>query len=116
MLSDLYVLFMVLNDPETARWFGMPRYKYHISSRWTFFYWSIRREESNCTAIHTRIMDDWLECDFTCGVDCRGQGKYPCLQVFVNLTHLGQKALLRYNEATVQKNSKVKLIKFTLSR
>ncbi|XP_004591336.1 calcium-activated potassium channel subunit beta-3 [Ochotona princeps] len=70
------------------------------------FMLSIQREESNCTAIYTRIMDDWLDCDFTCGVDCRGQGKYPCLQVFVNLTHLGQKALLRYNEATVQKNSK----------
>ncbi|XP_006867767.1 PREDICTED: calcium-activated potassium channel subunit beta-3 isoform X2 [Chrysochloris asiatica] len=70
------------------------------------FMLSTQREESNCTIIHTHIMDDWLDCDFTCGVDCRGQGKYPCLQVFVNLTHSGQKALLHYNEEAVQINSK----------
>ncbi|KAJ8793854.1 hypothetical protein J1605_019118 [Eschrichtius robustus] len=43
---------------------------------------------------------------FTCGVDCRCQGKYPCLQVFVNLTPSGQKVLLHYNEEAVQINSK----------
>jgi potassium large conductance calcium-activated channel subfamily M beta protein 3 len=52
-------------------------------------------------------MEDWLNCAFTCGVDCHGQGKYLCLQVFVNLTHSGQKALLHYNEEAVQINSKV---------
>uniref|UniRef100_A0A0P6J2R1 Calcium-activated potassium channel subunit beta n=1 Tax=Heterocephalus glaber TaxID=10181 RepID=A0A0P6J2R1_HETGA len=70
------------------------------------FMLSIQREESNCTTIHTQIMDDWLDYTFTCGVDCRGQGKYPCLQVFVNLTHSGQKALLHYNEEAAQFNSK----------
>uniref|UniRef100_A0A8C8YVH1 Calcium-activated potassium channel subunit beta n=1 Tax=Prolemur simus TaxID=1328070 RepID=A0A8C8YVH1_PROSS len=70
------------------------------------FLLSTWREESNCTTIHTHIMDDWLDCAFTCGVDCRGQGKFPCLQVFVNLTHSGQKALLHYNEEAVQVNSK----------
>uniref|UniRef100_G1LWA1 Calcium-activated potassium channel subunit beta n=1 Tax=Ailuropoda melanoleuca TaxID=9646 RepID=G1LWA1_AILME len=70
------------------------------------FLLSTQREESNCTIIHTQIMDDWMDCAFTCGVDCRGQGKYPCLQVFVKLTHSGQKALLHYNEEAVQINSK----------
>ncbi|XP_003467592.2 calcium-activated potassium channel subunit beta-3 isoform X3 [Cavia porcellus] len=69
------------------------------------FILSTLREESNCTTIHTRIMEDWLDCAFSCGVGCRGQGKYPCLQVFVNLTHSGQKALLHYNEEAVQFNS-----------
>ncbi|KAM9604903.1 LOW QUALITY PROTEIN: calcium-activated potassium channel subunit beta-3 [Trichechus inunguis] len=69
------------------------------------FMLSTQGEESNCTIIHTHITDDWLDCAFTCGVDC-GQGKYLCLQVFVNLTHSGQKALLHYNEEAVQINSK----------
>ncbi|XP_037381039.1 calcium-activated potassium channel subunit beta-3 [Talpa occidentalis] len=70
------------------------------------FMLSTQREESNCTIIYTQIMDEWMACAFTCGVDCRGQGKYPCLQVFVNLTHSGQKVLLHYNEEAVQINSK----------
>ncbi|KAM4864276.1 calcium-activated potassium channel subunit beta-3 isoform X1 [Urocitellus parryii] len=70
------------------------------------FMLSTRRKESNCTTIHTHITEDWLDCAFSCGMDCQGQGKYPCLQVFVNLTHSGQKALLHYNEEAVQINSK----------
>uniref|UniRef100_F7DP35 Calcium-activated potassium channel subunit beta n=1 Tax=Equus caballus TaxID=9796 RepID=F7DP35_HORSE len=70
------------------------------------FMLSTQREESNCTIIHTHITDDWMDCGFPCGVDRRGQGKYPCLQVLVNLTHSGQKALLRYNKEAVQINSK----------
>uniref|UniRef100_A0A2K5DVD2 Calcium-activated potassium channel subunit beta n=1 Tax=Aotus nancymaae TaxID=37293 RepID=A0A2K5DVD2_AOTNA len=66
------------------------------------FMLSTQREESTCTAIHTAITDDWLDCAFTCGV----RWKYPCLQVFVNLTHSGQKALLHYNEEAVQINPK----------
>uniref|UniRef100_A0A2K5RVM2 Calcium-activated potassium channel subunit beta n=1 Tax=Cebus imitator TaxID=2715852 RepID=A0A2K5RVM2_CEBIM len=56
------------------------------------FMLSTQREESTCTAIHTAVTDDWLDCAFTCGVRCRGQG-HPCLHVFVNLTHSGQKAV-----------------------
>uniref|UniRef100_A0A671G4Y6 Calcium-activated potassium channel subunit beta n=1 Tax=Rhinolophus ferrumequinum TaxID=59479 RepID=A0A671G4Y6_RHIFE len=70
------------------------------------FMLSTQREESNCTTMHTHIMDDWMGCAFTCDVACQGQGKYPCLQVVVNLTHSGQKALLHYNEEAVQINSK----------
>ncbi|XP_011381440.1 calcium-activated potassium channel subunit beta-3 isoform X3 [Pteropus vampyrus] len=70
------------------------------------FLLSTQREESNCTIVHTHIMDDWMDCAFTCGTDCQGPGKYPCLQVFVNLTHSGQKALLHYNEEAVQTDSK----------
>ncbi|XP_036098386.1 calcium-activated potassium channel subunit beta-3 [Molossus molossus] len=70
------------------------------------FMLSTQREEANCTAIHTRITDDGTDCAVLCGVDCQGQGRYPCLQVFVNLTHSGQKALLHYNEEAVQINSK----------
>ncbi|XP_058151353.1 calcium-activated potassium channel subunit beta-3 isoform X3 [Dasypus novemcinctus] len=70
------------------------------------FMLSPQREESNCTIVRTHIMDDWLDYAFTCGVNCGGPGKYPCLQVFVNLSHSGQKALLHYNEEAVQTNSK----------
>ncbi|XP_036609695.1 calcium-activated potassium channel subunit beta-3 [Trichosurus vulpecula] len=65
---------------------------------------STQREEANCTIMDTHVKDDWLDCSFTCGVDCRGQGKYPCLQVSVNLSHSGQKAFLHYNEEAVQIN------------
>ncbi|XP_007502024.2 calcium-activated potassium channel subunit beta-3 isoform X2 [Monodelphis domestica] len=68
------------------------------------FLLSTQREEANCTIMDTRVKDDWLDCSFTCGVDCRGQGKYPCLQVSVNLSHSGQKAFLHYNEEAVQIN------------
>ncbi|XP_017530786.3 calcium-activated potassium channel subunit beta-3 [Manis javanica] len=70
------------------------------------FMLSTQREKSNCTITHMHVLDDWMNCAFTCGVDCRGQGRYPCLQVFVNLTHSGQKSLLHYNEEAVQTNSK----------
>uniref|UniRef100_A0A673TDM7 Calcium-activated potassium channel subunit beta n=1 Tax=Suricata suricatta TaxID=37032 RepID=A0A673TDM7_SURSU len=70
------------------------------------FMLSTRREESNCTTMYTHITDDWVDCTFSCGVGCRGRGKYPCLQVFVNVTHSGQKALLHYNEEAVRINSK----------
>ncbi|XDB46808.1 hypothetical protein AB1E18_000423 [Capra hircus] len=69
------------------------------------FLLSTQREESNCTIIHAYVMDHWMDCALSCGMDCRGQGKYPCLQVFVNLTHSGQKVLLHYNEEAVQINS-----------
>lgn len=48
-----------------------------------------------------------MDCALTCGVDGQGQGKYPCLQVLVKVTHSGQKALLHYNEEAIQINSKV---------
>ncbi|XP_023371533.1 calcium-activated potassium channel subunit beta-3 [Otolemur garnettii] len=70
------------------------------------FMLSTQREESNCTTVHTHITEDWLDCAFPCGTDCRGRGKFPCLQVFVNLAHSGQKALLHYNEEAVQVNPK----------
>ncbi|XP_055966745.1 calcium-activated potassium channel subunit beta-3 [Sorex fumeus] len=70
------------------------------------FILSTQREESNCTLLHTHITEDWMDCAFTCGMDCRGQGRYPCLQVFVNLTHSGQEVLLHYNEEALQINSK----------
>ncbi|XP_075412178.1 calcium-activated potassium channel subunit beta-3 [Tenrec ecaudatus] len=70
------------------------------------FMLSTLREESNCTVIRIHIMDNWLDCASTCGVMCLGQGQYPCLQVFVNLTHSGQRALLHYNDEALQINAK----------
>ncbi|XP_077017224.1 calcium-activated potassium channel subunit beta-3 isoform X2 [Tamandua tetradactyla] len=67
---------------------------------------SPQREESNCTVLNIHITGEWLDHAFTCGVNCPGQGKYPCLQVLVNLTHSGQEAHLRYNEEAVQISSK----------
>ncbi|KAJ1087651.1 hypothetical protein NDU88_000818 [Pleurodeles waltl] len=67
---------------------------------------SVWKEESNCTTLQTDIMEDWVDCSFTCGVDCHGQSKYPCLQILVNLSHSGQKATLHYNEEAAQKTPK----------
>ncbi|XP_008836894.1 calcium-activated potassium channel subunit beta-3 [Nannospalax galili] len=66
---------------------------------------SPQREESNCTTVRTHIVD-WSDSAFTCEVDCRGQGRYPCLQVLVNLTHSGHKALLHYDEEAAEANPK----------
>ncbi|KAM7331087.1 hypothetical protein ACRRTK_010276 [Alexandromys fortis] len=70
------------------------------------FMLSSNREESNCTTIHTRIAEDWLDFTFTCEGSCQDQGGYPCLQVFVNLTHSGQKVLLHYDDEAVRSNPK----------
>ncbi|XP_051013707.1 calcium-activated potassium channel subunit beta-3 [Acomys russatus] len=70
------------------------------------FMLSSHREESNCTAIDTHIADDWLDFAFTCEGSCQDQGGYPCLQVFVNLSHSGQKALLHYDDEAVRTNPK----------
>ncbi|XP_059121071.1 calcium-activated potassium channel subunit beta-3 [Peromyscus eremicus] len=70
------------------------------------FMLSSNREESNCTTIHTHIADDWLNFAFTCEGSCQDQGGYPCLQVFVNLTHSGQKVLLHYDDEAVRTNPK----------
>ncbi|KAM4771117.1 calcium-activated potassium channel subunit beta-3 [Rhinophrynus dorsalis] len=70
------------------------------------FMLSVWNEESNCTMVQADIMDDWVDCSFTCGVDCHGQSKYPCLQILVNVSHSGQTAVLHYNEDAVQINPK----------
>ncbi|XP_053315741.1 calcium-activated potassium channel subunit beta-3 [Spea bombifrons] len=70
------------------------------------FMHSVWNEESNCTVIQADIMDDWVDCSFTCGVDCHGQSKYPCLQILVNVSHSGEVALLHYNEEAIQTNPK----------
>nr|XP_033813678.1 calcium-activated potassium channel subunit beta-3 [Geotrypetes seraphini] len=68
------------------------------------FMLSGRREESNCTIIKAAIREEWVECSFRCGTDCRGQSNYPCLQILVNLSDSGQQALLHYNEEAIQMN------------
>ncbi|KAM4692805.1 calcium-activated potassium channel subunit beta-3 [Discoglossus pictus] len=70
------------------------------------FMLSVWNEESNCTVIFTDIMDDWVDCSFTCGVDCHGQSKYPCLRILVNVSNSGQMAALHYNEEALQTNPK----------
>ncbi|XP_021505593.1 calcium-activated potassium channel subunit beta-3 [Meriones unguiculatus] len=70
------------------------------------FMLSSHREESNCTAIHTHIEDDWLDLAFTCEGSCQDQGGYPCLQVFVNLSHSGEKVLLHYDDEAARTNPK----------
>ncbi|CAO2613473.1 Calcium-activated potassium channel subunit beta-3 [Lemmus lemmus] len=68
---------------------------------------SSTREESNCTTVHTHIAEEWPDFTFTCEGSCQDQGGYPCLQVFVNLTHSGQKVLLHYDDEAVRSNPKV---------
>ncbi|XP_073531051.1 calcium-activated potassium channel subunit beta-3 isoform X1 [Phyllobates terribilis] len=70
------------------------------------FMLSVWNEEANCTIIQTDIMDDWIDCSFTCGVDCHGQSKYPCLQILVNVSGSDYVAALHYNEEAVQINPK----------
>ncbi|KAM3932612.1 calcium-activated potassium channel subunit beta-3 [Leptodactylus fuscus] len=70
------------------------------------FMLSVWNEEANCTIIQTDIMEDWIDCSFTCGVDCHGQSKYPCLQILVNVSGSDYVAALHYNEEAVQINPK----------
>lgn len=74
--------------------------------RFSFEFQSSPREESNCTTVHTHIAD-WLDFAFTCEGNCQDQGRYPCLQVFVNLSHSGQKELLHYDDEAIRTNTKV---------
>ncbi|KAK1168592.1 calcium-activated potassium channel subunit beta-3-like [Acipenser oxyrinchus oxyrinchus] len=67
---------------------------------------SVWSETSNCTLMWSEILDDWVDCSFMCGVDCRGHAKYPCLQVFVNLSYTGKKTVLHYNDEAIQVNPK----------
>ncbi|XP_052036626.1 calcium-activated potassium channel subunit beta-3 isoform X2 [Apodemus sylvaticus] len=69
------------------------------------FMLSSPREESSCTTVHTHIAD-WLDFAFTCEGNCQDQGRYPCLQVFVNLSYSGQKVLLHYDDEAIRTNPK----------
>ncbi|XP_034559775.1 calcium-activated potassium channel subunit beta-3 [Notolabrus celidotus] len=63
---------------------GITMVKPYVNSYW---------EEASCVALHSEILEKW--------VDCRGVSYVPCLRVKANLTGSNQTATLHFNEESV---------------
>ncbi|KAK6483959.1 calcium-activated potassium channel subunit beta-2-like isoform X1 [Huso huso] len=64
---------------------------------------SVWTEESWCTVLNSSNIGD-MTCTFSCGSDCYGVSKYPCLQVFVILNSSGEVYRLSHTEETLEIN------------
>ncbi|MBN3276249.1 KCMB2 protein, partial [Polyodon spathula] len=64
---------------------------------------SVWTEESWCTVLNSSNIGD-MNCTFSCGSDCYGVSKYPCLQVFVILNSSGEVYRLSHTEETLEIN------------
>ncbi|KAM8770778.1 calcium-activated potassium channel subunit beta-2 isoform 1-T1 [Rhynchonycteris naso] len=80
---------------------GITLLRSYMQSVWT--------EESQCTLLNASITETF-NCSFSCGPDCWKLSQYPCLQVYVNLTSLGEKFLLYHTEETMKINQKCSYI------
>ncbi|KAK6482368.1 calcium-activated potassium channel subunit beta-4-like [Huso huso] len=60
----------------------------------------------NCTVLSVQQSGEMFECTFTCGVDCKGTSRYPCLQIYVNNSESYSQALLHFNEQQLLINPK----------
>ncbi|XP_012670728.2 calcium-activated potassium channel subunit beta-3 [Clupea harengus] len=67
---------------------GIAMVKPHLQSDWG--------EEANCSLVQAEILDEWA--------DCRGLSRFPCVQVFVNISSSGRKARLHHDEGTIDLN------------
>ncbi|MGH0165673.1 UNVERIFIED_CONTAM: hypothetical protein FKN15_072585, partial [Acipenser sinensis] len=67
---------------------------------------SVWTEESWCTVLNSSNIGD-MTCTFSCGSDCYGVSKYPCLQVFVILNSSGEVYRLSHTEETLGINPEV---------
>ncbi|RXM98726.1 Calcium-activated potassium channel subunit beta-4 [Acipenser ruthenus] len=61
----------------------------------------------NCTVLSVQQSGEMFECTFTCGVDCKGTSRYPCLQIYVNNSESYSQALLHFNEQQLLINPKL---------
>ncbi|XP_060098523.1 calcium-activated potassium channel subunit beta-2 isoform X2 [Heteronotia binoei] len=80
---------------------GITLLRSYMQSVWT--------EETQCTLLNASITETF-NCSFNCGPDCWKHSQYPCLQVYVNVTSLGQKYLLYHTEETMKINSECSYI------
>ncbi|XP_077204458.1 calcium-activated potassium channel subunit beta-2 isoform X1 [Paroedura picta] len=80
---------------------GITLLRSYMQSVWT--------EETQCTLLNASITETF-NCSFNCGPDSWKHSQYPCLQVYVNVTSLGQKFLLYHTEETMKINSECSYI------
>lgn len=55
----------------------------------------------------TANIKEKVHCSFIEGPEDKNIFHYPCLEIYVNLTHLGQLVILYHTEITVDRNPKV---------
>ncbi|XP_038672853.1 calcium-activated potassium channel subunit beta-2 isoform X1 [Scyliorhinus canicula] len=65
---------------------------------------SVWKGESKCTVIETRITN-CTTCIQSCVSNCQKPSHYPCIQIYVNLSASGSRALLHHSEESVRANS-----------
>ncbi|XP_007428727.1 putative calcium-activated potassium channel subunit beta [Python bivittatus] len=70
---------------------------------------SVWAEESECNLVRANIKEK-VHCSFNEGSGDKDIFRYPCLEVYVNLTHLGQVVMLYHTEETVDRNPKCSYI------
>ncbi|XP_034387220.1 calcium-activated potassium channel subunit beta-2-like [Cyclopterus lumpus] len=56
-------------------------------------------DETSCTVVNSTIVCD-VNCSYSCGTECWGSSRYPCLQVFVSLNSSGKVVRLLHNAET----------------
>ncbi|XP_013932042.1 PREDICTED: putative calcium-activated potassium channel subunit beta [Thamnophis sirtalis] len=69
---------------------------------------SVWADKSECDVVKANIKED--QCSSIEGSEDKYIFHYPCLEVYVNLTHLGQVVMLYYTEQTVERNPKCSYI------
>ncbi|XP_026544316.1 calcium-activated potassium channel subunit beta-1 [Notechis scutatus] len=70
---------------------------------------SVWADESECNVVRANIKEK-VHCSFIEGSEDKDIFHYPCLEVYVNLTHLGQIVMLYHTEITVNRNPKCSYI------
>nr|XP_023686330.1 calcium-activated potassium channel subunit beta-2-like isoform X2 [Paramormyrops kingsleyae] len=65
---------------------------------------SVWTEESICTVLNSTVIAE-MNCSYSCGIDCRGVARYPCLQVFVRINASGRIARLSQSEDSQELSS-----------
>ncbi|XP_070595558.1 calcium-activated potassium channel subunit beta-1 [Erythrolamprus reginae] len=68
---------------------------------------SVWADESECNLVKANIK---VHCSFIEGSEDKDIFHYPCLEVYVNITHIGQVAMLYHTENTVDRNPKCSYI------
>ncbi|XP_063148514.1 calcium-activated potassium channel subunit beta-1 isoform X2 [Candoia aspera] len=81
-------------------------YGFYPEAPWDRSVWD---EESECNLVRANIKEK-VHCSFNEGSGDKDTFHYPCLEVYVNLTNLGQMVMLYHTEDTVHRNRKCSYI------
>lgn len=87
-------------------WFNLPMVFFPSPLLPPSLHPSVWTEESICTVLNSTVIAE-MNCSYSCGVDCRGVARYPCLQVFVRINASGRIARLSQNEDSQELSSQV---------